>query len=95
MPRAKVIEVHLTGLATKAELHQALAKALGFPEWYGANWDAFWDAITGLVEMPLSLRLVGWTDLEAHLPLEAEQLKRSLRKMSHQYPASAADVKFA
>ncbi|WP_449555803.1 barstar family protein [Hymenobacter tibetensis] len=24
----------------------------GFPDWCGASWDAFWDCIIAIVEMP-------------------------------------------
>ncbi|WP_268800413.1 barstar family protein [Pseudomonas huanghezhanensis] len=39
-------------MASAEELHCVLRGALGFPGWQGCNWDAFWDAITGLIEMP-------------------------------------------
>lgn len=46
---AYVFVLDLTGTE---DLHATLARAFGFPEWYGKNWDAFWDAITGLVRLP-------------------------------------------
>jgi RNAse (barnase) inhibitor barstar len=37
------------GLATDAsKLHQILARALHFPEWYGRNWDALADSLTDM-----------------------------------------------
>lgn len=32
--------------------HSLMKEKLKFPEYYGMNWDAFWDSITGLVKMP-------------------------------------------
>ena len=65
MSRVVLVEIDLTSVATAKELHVELARALGFPRWYGRNWDAFWDAITGLVEMPRTLRFRAWSSLEA------------------------------
>lgn len=36
------------------------------------NWDAFWDAITGLVEMPNKLVLFGWANIEEQIPSDAK-----------------------
>jgi len=42
----KIVELDLTGCETITELHERIRVALEFPEWYGANWDAFWDMIS-------------------------------------------------
>ncbi|MGO9816113.1 MAG: barstar family protein [Terriglobales bacterium] len=78
MPRCELIEVNLSSVSNAIELHETLSKALGFPDWYGSNWDAFWDAITGLVEMPSELRFVHWPDFESRLPREAAFLRNAL-----------------
>ena len=41
----KIIELNLTGCKYLDELHEKIRKAFNFPEWYGKNWDAFWDLI--------------------------------------------------
>lgn len=51
------------GIATKAQLHAALAQALSFPDWYGHNLDALYDCLTDM-EDAVHLHLVGWE----HLP---------------------------
>jgi hypothetical protein len=40
--------VSLHGASTKEALLQRMAKALRFPEWFGANWDALEDCLTDL-----------------------------------------------
>ncbi|AMJ64242.1 barstar family protein [Hymenobacter sp. PAMC 26628] len=52
--------IDLTNVDTKAGFHMTMKSQLGFPDWYGDNWDAFWDAITRLVEMPDCLVLQNW-----------------------------------
>jgi len=38
------------------DFHQALAKYPKMPDFYGKNLDALWDAITGLIERPFSIK---------------------------------------
>lgn len=37
--------IDLTGCKYLLELHERIRIALNFPDWYGKNWDAFWDMI--------------------------------------------------
>jgi RNAse (barnase) inhibitor barstar len=70
-------------------------KKLVFPGWYGHNWDAFWDAITGLVEMPEVLQLNGWATLKSRLPSDAKLMEECLTDMIHKYPEAASKVVYA
>ncbi|MEU8779852.1 CPCC family cysteine-rich protein [Streptomyces sp. NPDC048606] len=65
---------------TERDLHGVLTRELGFPSFHGMNWNAFWDAITGLVVMPHRLRFVHWSALERRLPSAATTLRDELRR---------------
>jgi ribonuclease inhibitor len=55
--------IDLTGIDTKTGFHLLLKRELGFPDWYGVgwvSWDAFWDAIVAVVEMPDTVVLEHW-----------------------------------
>ncbi len=93
--RAEIVEIDLSGTSSGAELHAALARGLDFPDFYGKNWAAFWDAITGLVAMPHRLRLVGWSRFEGRLPEEARHLRSCLDDMGQQFPEWASAVEYA
>ena len=95
MTRRDFVEIDLGDVASTKELHAALASGLSFPEWYGHNWDAFWDSITGIVEMPENIRFVRFDKLAATLPDDAAQLKRCLDEMAAQQPASASAIVYA
>lgn len=41
----KVITLDLTGCKYLGELHERIRAAFDFPEWYGENWDAFWNLL--------------------------------------------------
>ena len=44
--------VNLTGINTKAAFHHTMKSQLNFPNWYGEDWDAFWDILIAMVELP-------------------------------------------
>lgn len=94
MTRPQLIEIDLSAVMSSDELHSTLSDALGFPGWYGHNWDAFWDAITGLVQMPHELQFLGWTDLSRRLPEDAKLMQDCLADMKLEYPELAPQVKF-
>ena len=95
MNRQALVTIDLSDINSPRQLHAALASALGFPSFYGMNWDAFWDAITGLVDMPQQLELRGWQAFAARLPAEAAILQRILARMAQDMPAQAAQVRYA
>jgi RNAse (barnase) inhibitor barstar len=75
--------IDLGNISSVQELHLKFKTELGFPEFYGMNWDAFWDAITGLVEMPEQLTLSNWSALESTLGSDSEILKGLIVNFNH------------
>ena len=94
MNRPVHISIDLSDIDTARQLHATLAAALAFPANYGMNWDAFWDAITGLVDMPQQLELRGWQTFAARLPGDAALLQRILARMAHDAPDGATQVHY-
>ena len=45
MKEKKIITLDLTGCRYLGEIHQRIKKAFDFPDFYGENWDAFWDLL--------------------------------------------------
>ncbi len=41
----KIIELDLNGCKYWYDLHERIRVAFDFPDWYGKNWDAFWDLL--------------------------------------------------
>lgn len=94
MSRQARVTIDLSAINSPRQLHAALAAALGFPAMYGMNWDAFWDAITGLVDMPQQLELRGWPAFAARLPHDAAILQRSLARLAQEMPDQAAQLRY-
>ena len=95
MNRQALVTIDLSDINSPRQLHAALAAALGFPSFYGMNWDALWDAITGLVETPQQLELRGWPAFATRLPADAAMLQRILARLAQDMPAQAAQVRYA
>lgn len=92
--RKDEMTVDLSDVSSSLELQNRLMTSLDFPGWYGRNWDAFWDAITGLVDMPHRLRFVDWTDFtDCHLR-DAKQPGECLARMRAELPIHAAVVAY-
>jgi ribonuclease inhibitor len=88
------ITIDLRKIASKSDLRDLFAKQLEFPEWYGANWDAFWDLITDseIVKMPDKLTLIGFKELSKKLPKDAQSLQQCFSDMKKEYPSIACEV---
>lgn len=86
------ITIDLAEIETIGALHAALSHHLEFPHFYGMNWDAFWDAITGLVEMPKKLVFKNCHKLKKDLPEEFEIMLDCLKKMNEIYPNNKCEV---
>jgi RNAse (barnase) inhibitor barstar len=80
-----LITIDVSGVLDERGLHAVLAQSLHFPSFYGMNWAAFWDAITGLVEIPTHLRFVGWEALVERVPRGATMLQQALERYRNQY----------
>lgn len=80
-----MLTIDVSSVTDERGLHTALAQALRFPAFYGMNWAAFWDAITGLVEIPEHLCFVGWDHLNNHVPHGATMLRQTLDQYQRQY----------
>ena len=57
------------GCSYLGQIHQILKEKLGFPEYYGGNWDALWDCMDGLFDArdELTIEIHGFLGLEKQL----------------------------
>lgn len=44
----RLFDADLTGCHDKAGLLERLGRSMGFPDWFGGNWDAWFDCLTDL-----------------------------------------------
>lgn len=67
------------------EIHQIIKDELDFPDYYGRNWDAFWDCLTEMVDRDESLHieLVGMENLRQIYPRASEKILENLKQLKH------------
>ncbi len=46
------------------EFHHTIRDALDFPDYYGCNWDAFWDCLTDMTGRPVHMKIIGLDNVE-------------------------------
>ncbi|MGW0872440.1 barstar family protein [Streptomyces sp. NPDC002740] len=80
-----MVSIDVGGVADERMLHLLLKRELGFPDFYGMNWDAFWDSIAGLVQIPDHLRFLGWDHLVVAVPRGATKLREALDRYRDTY----------
>ena len=49
---AKHFELDFANCSTLGEIYDVIKNELELPEWFGGNMSAFWDALTGIIEVP-------------------------------------------
>lgn len=92
--RKEIIIIDVSKINTSRELHSILKKELEFPTFYGMNWDAFWDTITGLVELPKKLVIKGWDNIVSILPNDAEIIQKLLDEFNEKYQFCKCTVEY-
>ena len=88
------VNVDVSDIATSEQLHSFLRERLGFPDYYGCNFDSFWDCITDPDQsrMPAALRVVGLQALASSLPHEARLLRECLERLSLERPEIHVEI---
>ena len=85
MRQAPDIDIDVRSVSSREELHALLAKALGFPDYCGRNWDAFDECIRDCPPAG-AIRVTGLQKLSVTLPREAELLKQCLEAFKAELP---------
>ena len=81
--RKKYVVINVESIKDSQELHKLLKSELEFPHFYGMSWDAFWDAVTGLVQLPEVTIIKGYKILKQNLPQDAEILVNTLERYNN------------
>lgn len=90
--RKALVVVNVRCIRSLYELHSELKSKLGLPSFYGMNWDAYWDAITGLIELPETLIFEGWDMLSKTLPEDSKILVRLMNQFNEKHSSWRCNV---
>ena len=69
-PKDRVLDFSLCKYL--GEIHEVIRNELELPEWYGANLDALWDAVTGLMYVPANIKIIFKPETKASKSLSEE-----------------------
>ena len=65
------------------EMHFAIRDALDWPDYYGCNWDAFWDCLTDMVGRKIHIEILGLEVIERKFGKEAQTMIDILKEFKH------------
>ncbi len=75
--------IDFTNVKSHLQVHEIIKEALDFPDYYGKNWDAFWDCLTDMAGRPVHIEIHGLDVLEEKFPGTAETLLECLTDFKH------------
>ena len=65
------------------EMHFSIRDALDWPDYYGCNWDAFWDCLTDMVGRRIHIEILGLDVIERKFGNEAQTMIDILKEFKH------------
>ena len=75
--------VDFTNVKTYYEMHWCVRDSLNFPDYYGCNWDAFWDCLTNMVGRPVHIEIIGLDVIERKFDDAARIMIETLKEFKH------------
>lgn len=75
--------IDFTGVQHYMEIHFVIREALDFPDYYGCNWDAFWDCLTNMVGRPVHIEIIGLDVIERKFDGAAKKILEILKEFKH------------
>ena len=78
-----VYTLDFTNVNHYLEMHFTIRQALDFPDYYGCNWDAFWDCLTNMVGRPIHIKIIGFDIIERKFENAAKIMMETLKEFKH------------
>ena len=75
--------IDFTNTKNYLEMHFVIRQALDLPDYYGCNWDAFWDCLTNMVGRPIHIEIVGLDVIERKFGDCAKTMIDTLKEFKH------------
>ncbi|MBQ2242508.1 MAG: barstar family protein [Clostridia bacterium] len=65
------------------EMHNIIRQALDWPDYYGCNWDAFWDCLTDMIGRPIHIEIIGLEVIQRKFGDTADKMLEILKEFKH------------
>ena len=79
----KKYTIDFTNVNYYLEMHAVIWKVLDFPDYYGCNWDAFWDCLSEMYSDPVHIEIIGLDVIERKFDDAASMMIKILKKYKH------------
>jgi ribonuclease inhibitor len=88
----KTVYLDFSEIQSVQNLHLLLKPKLNLPDFYGMNWDAFWDSITSLVDMPDKIKIIGFKNIEKWMLSDTQTFLRCLNDYNNESDLKKIEV---
>ena len=75
--------IDFTNVNYYLEMHGVIWHALEFPDYYGCNWDAFWDLLREMTGEAMHVQILGIDVIEKRFVKEADVMLGILKEFKH------------
>ena len=77
--------VDFTNVKNYFDMHFIIRDSLDFPDYYGCNWDAFWDCLTDMITLDgkLHIEIIGLDIIKEKFDDSADMILKILKKFKH------------
>ena len=75
--------IDFTNVNYYLEMHAVIMYSLDFPDYYGCNWDAFWDCLNDMYGDPTYIKIIGIEVIERKFGDAAEKMIGILKEAKH------------
>ena len=93
MNNKRIYKIDFRETAYYLEMHKTLQKALDFPDYYGCNWDAFWDCLTDMYGDPIEIEIIGIENIERKFGDAAEKMLSIFKEFKYYIPEFADSIR--
>ena len=66
-----------------SEMHKIIKEAFDCPDYYGENWDAFWDCLTDMVGRAIHIQIYGLDIMQKKFPSGCQIMLETLDELRH------------
>ena len=88
----EIYTIDFTNVEHYIDVHLTIKEALDFPDYYGCNWDAFWDCLTDMPGDPIHIEIVGIEVLRKKFKNAADKILTILRRLKNYYEDYSDDI---
>ena len=76
--------IDFSDVKTYWDVHRIIKESLDFPDYYGENWDAFWDCLTDMAGRKIHIEIVGLDVLRCKYEDTADKMLDILREFQQE-----------